>query len=313
MIEKTNFKGIEAIKLENNYLKVIIIPELGGKIASIYNIEKDFELLFQNKEDIYVKPKLYDVFEKFDASGFDDAFPTIDKCSVYINNKHIEYPDHGEIWSSEFQYKIKEDKITLSYNSKILTYTYIKKLHLKGDRLICEYEIKNNGEFDIPCIWAFHCLVNCEEDMKIIFQEGTDLIENVHESKYLGKEGTVHKYPQTLDLNGGEFYLNKVLPKELKNTEKYYVKGKVNKGQCGMYYPSKDISYNIYYDEKKLPYLGFWVTEGGFRGDYNCALEPTNGYYDDIIKSTNKNSVFILQQGKSLCFNIEIELKVLKK
>ena len=97
MIEKTNFKGIEAIKLENNYLKVIIIPELGGKIASIYNIEKDFELLFQNKEDIYVKPKLYDAFEKFDASGFDDAFPTIDKCSVYINNKHIEYPDHGEM------------------------------------------------------------------------------------------------------------------------------------------------------------------------------------------------------------------------
>ncbi|MBU5593365.1 DUF5107 domain-containing protein [Clostridium sp. MSJ-4] len=308
-MEKVIFKGIEALKIQSNYLKVVIIPEIGGKVASIYNLKKDFELLFQNKDEVYKRPKIYDAFENFDAAGFDDAFPTIDKCIVSINDKNIEYPDHGEIWSGTFDYTIEGEKIILSYKSEILPYSYNKTLFLEKDSLICEYNIKNTGDFPIPCIWAFHCLVNCEEDMEIVFPRGTNLIENVHDSKYLGEEGTVHKYPQTLDLNGEVFDLSKVLPKSFNNTEKYYVKGKVNEGKCGIYYPSKDISYNIYYDEKKLPYLGFWITEGGFRGDYNCALEPTNGYYDDIIKSRDNNCTFTLKPGETLEFDIKIELR----
>jgi hypothetical protein len=75
------------------------------------------------------------------------------------------------------------------------------------------------------------------------------------------------------------------------------------------YQTSKKILYSIDFPKEKLPYLGFWVTEGGFRGDYNCALEPTNGYYDDIDIAKNNNKLKILEPKEELNFYIRLQLK----
>lgn len=306
MVEEVTFKGTKAIKLENDVLKVLVLPINGSKIASIYHKNKDFELLFQNKGDKYIKAKIYDDFSKFDASGFDDAFPTINECVARYDNKDVLYPDHGEIWSASFNYKIIGDTLKVWFDSAILPYRYEKKISTDREKLNIHYEITNNGEVAFPCIWAMHCLINCEEDMEVNFPYGTLSVVNVQKSKRLGDIGTVHSYPVTRDMNGIEYRLNKVLPSNSNNTEKYYVNGKVIDGCCSVYYPSKDVKCKIKFDKDKLPYLGFWVTEGGFRGDYNCAFEPTNGYYDSIKIAERNNKLFYLNGGSVLSFDIEI-------
>lgn len=309
MIEKLIFKGTEAIKFENDILRVLVLPTIGGKIASIYHKNKDFELLFQNKEDTYIKAKIYDDFSKFDASGFDDAFPTINKCVVRYDNKDVLYPDHGEVWSASFNYKVVRDALKLWFDSAILPYRYEKNISVDGEKLNIHYNIKNNGREAFPCIWAMHCLINCEEDMEVNFPDGTQNVVNVQKSKRLGAVDTVHSYPVTKDINGEEYRLDRVLPLSSNNTEKYYVNGKVINGYCNVYYPSKNVKFLVEFDNEKLPYLGFWVTEGGFRGDYNCAFEPTNGFYDSIDIAKNKNRLFYLEGGKELDFYIKISLK----
>lgn len=309
MISKIIFKERHAIKIENDFLSAIVIPELGGKIASIFRKDKEFELLFQNKEQVYKTPKVYASFEDFDAAGFDDAFPTIDKSNVLINGRNVVYPDHGEIWSAKFDYKLEDKKVVLEYKSTILDYIYKKSIYLQSHKLIVEYNIENYGKFEFPCIWAMHCLINCEKDMKLLFPKGTDKVVNVHESKYLGKVSQVHPYPVTRDKAGNFIHLDRIRDSYANNEEKYYVKGRVKEGSCGAYYPSKDVTYNVYFDKEKLPYVGFWVTEGGFRGDYNCALETTNGYYDSIDMATKEEKIMVLKPQERLEFKIEIELK----
>lgn len=309
MIKERLFKGSSAVQLENELLRVIILPSIGGKVASIYKKDKNFELLFQNKKDHYAKPSLYAPFEEYDAAGFDDAFPTIDSCMVTFNNKEILYPDHGEIWSGEFQYKIMGEQVYLEYNSQILDYEYTKTFSLEGETLVCKYKILNTGDDSFPFIWAFHCLVRCEEDMELFFPQGTKEVVAVQNSSILGPVGTIHTYPITRNLQGETCFLNKVLPASSRSTKKYYVNGMVDEGSCGIYYPKQDIHYTIHFDKEKLPYLGFWVTEGGFRGDYNCALEPTNGYYDDIHIAAKHQSLYFLEPGQPFVFEIRIELK----
>ena len=258
------------------------------KVASFLLKDKNFELMFQNKEQIYRKAKLYDSFEEFDASGFDDAFPSINYSKLEYSGKEVKYPDHGEIWTASFDYYIKDEQLNLTYNSEILPYSYNKNITLKENVLDIEYNIFNNCSEAIPCIWAMHCLINCEEDMQIIFPDGTDKVEVVHETEHLGKVGNVHPYPITKTAFDEECRLDRVLPKSSNSVEKYYAKGKVLSGVCGVDYIDKDVRFRIYFDKEKLPFLRFWVTQGGFRGGYNCALEPTNGYYDsvDIAKKT---------------------------
>ena len=308
LIFKTNFKGAEAIQLENEQIKVILLPKFGGKIASIYLKEKDFEVVYQNKEDEYRESKVYSDFADFDASGFDDAFPSINASTVTLGSLDVMYPDHGEIWSSSFSYNIIGEKIEMNFNSSILSYYYKKSISLKNNRVIVEYEIINIGEAAIECIWTAHYLVNCEREMIILLPENTQKVMNVTNSSCLGKPKKIHSYPITKTSSGENYSLNRVYPRSANKCEKYYVYGDLSKGECGIYYPHKDITYKLYFDKNIFSYLGFWVTEGGFRGDYNCALEPSNGFYDGIEIAKDNKKLVVLASGETIKFDMEIEL-----
>lgn len=312
MVYKTFFKNVNSVVLENDLLKVIVIPSIGGKLASIYNKTSQFELLFQNKENEYKAPYLSAPFAEFDAAGFDDAFPTIDASIVIYEGKEIIYPDHGEIWSANFNYEILNNELKLKFTSAILPYTYEKTVSISNDSVIIKYAIKNTGKSPFPCIWAMHCLVNCTEDMEISFPEGTTEILNVHESTNLGQKNSVHKYPVTKTTDNKDYKLNRVGSPSLNNTEKYYVNGIAKCGNCSINYQANHTLYTIDYDKNIMPYLGFWVTEGGFRGDYNCALEPTNGFYDDIETAEKNNKLFYLKPDEALNFEICLGLKAIK-
>lgn len=89
---------------------------------------------------------------------------------------------------------------------------------------------------------------------------------------------------------------------------KYYADQKVKTGFCGYCYPSQGLRCTFRYDAKKLPYLGLWITAGGFRGDYNCALEPASGYYDSIQKAAENGSLYLLKKEEPLHFSLELAL-----
>ncbi len=312
MIYKGTFKNMDSITLENDKLKIIVIPKLGAKLVSVYNKLTDFELLFQNKENEYKTPELNSDFASFDAAGFDDAFPTIDSSRVQFEGKEILYPDHGEIWSSSFDYKIIDGYLELTYSSCILPYDYKKIICLENDTVKIKYNIINKSDSPFPCIWAMHCLVNCDEDIEISFPKNTTEILNVHESDILGKKNSIHSYPITKTLDNKDYRLDRIGSSSLNKTEKYYANGVVTEGKCSIYYPNNSSLFTIDFDKDKLPYLGFWVTEGGFRGDYNCALEPTNGFYDDIETAKSNNKLYYLKPKEPLNFEISLQLKKVK-
>ena len=299
MIIEEQYKGVLSLVLETEQLKVRVIPSVGGKISSIYNKEKDFELLFQNKEEVYRSAEIYDDFSEYDASGFDDAFPTIDTCSVLIGEKEVLYPDHGEIWAGEFSYEVIDNVVCLNYSSSILDYDYTKRIELTDSGLIVEYDIKNTGTHLMPYIWTMHCLINCEEGMRFIFPSEPYDALNVMDNKKLGDIGNI------LALTDDLMTVESV---EAKDMKKYYLNGKVNEGLCGAYYPSKDITYKVHYDKNILPYLGIWITEGGFRGDYNCALEPATGFYDNTEQAIKNNTACCLKANETLKFSLKIDL-----
>lgn len=94
-----------------------------------------------------------------------------------------------------------------------------------------------------------------------------------------------------------------------KSMVKYYVKGEVEEGCCGYEYPSQHMRCRLSYNEKILPYLGVWITAGGYRGDYNCAFEPSNGFYDSIEIARENGSLYQLKPGEPLEFDMVIEIE----
>lgn len=296
------WKNLTGVLLENEVLQVVVLPELGGKTASIYHKSNSFELVSQNKKDSYNIPPPNAEFTNYDASGFDDAFPTIEAAMLEWNGLNLKYPDHGEIWREKFIYRIQDDVLHLNFTSDNFPYHYHKRIMLDGESVIYKYKITNTEEEAFPCLWAFHGLVRYEEDMQLYYPNGVKEFINVLESPELGRIGKIY------DNLNDEYDFNNV-PNINSNTMiKYYVNGKVEHGCCGYIYPSQGMHCNILYDSTKLPYLGMWITAGGFRGDYNCAFEPTNGYYDNILIAKENYSLFMLRKNEPLEFSLKIRL-----
>jgi galactose mutarotase-like enzyme len=52
--------------LENENIKIECLPSHGGKLSSIYDKKKNFELLFQNPKEEYKKAELGAEFSAFE-------------------------------------------------------------------------------------------------------------------------------------------------------------------------------------------------------------------------------------------------------
>lgn len=302
VIKKTIWKDMDAVVLENNILKVVVLPGLGGKSASVFYKINGFELLPPVQNGVYKEPDENTPFEDCDASGFDDAFPTIVAAGGEQPGEEGRYTDHGEIWRSRMEVRILQEYVELTCKSGKNGYLYKKSISLHGSSVLYQYAIQNVSGKDFPCLWAMHALVRYEEDMELFYPKGVKSFLNTMDSPQLGKAGI--RYPAKNQIY--DFY---TVPEASAVTMvKYYVDGKVSEGRCGYRYPGQNVQCEILYDEEKLPYLGFWLTAGGFRGDYNCAMEPSNGYYDGIDKARENGSLFVLKSGETLTFTIRIRL-----
>lgn len=289
--------------IKNNKLKIECHPEFGGKITSFFHMEKGFELAAQTSKALKLPPSVSDGFASY-AFGMDDAFPNIDAEQIHWKGRRYLYPDHGEIWRAGFIVTNQtDDSVSMYWKSPELEYGYEKKLCLKENALHIHYCIVNEGTGELPCVWTWHGLMRYEEDMKIILPQGITQLRNVLSGTVLGEAGRI--YP----LENDRYDFLKVPKAGTESMVKFYAEDPVKYGRCGLHYPSEHVTCIIEYDAEALPYLGFWVTAGGFQGDYNCALEPSNGFYDSISMAKENGKLPLLAAGDKMEFEIKVMLE----
>lgn len=293
---------MESVILENNVLRVELLPEMGGKIISFFRKDKEFELAAGAGREGHVKPDKDSGFAPY-AYGMDEAFPNIDAEEAQWKGRKLCYPDHGEIWKSEF--RVLEQSAAgarLIMHSPEFGYQYEKSMTLDGESLRIAYHIVNTGCEELPCIWTWHGLMRYEADMEILLPEGIKHCRNVLSGSVLGEAGEI--YP----VDGSFYDFRRVPAPEPESMVKYYGEERVTEGRCGFCYPSHGIKCLMTYDARILPYFGVWITAGGFQGDYNCALEPSSGFYDGIGNAQRLGKLPVLEAGQKLEFEICIAL-----
>jgi hypothetical protein len=300
MVYASKWKNKNCFFLENDTIRAAVLPDLGGKIASLFYKPCGLELAAQSGGD-YTSPPHGASFDMYDASGIDDVFPAVTPSLQHINEKTVAYPDHGEVWTESFACVVRDEIVDLSFSSHILPYHYRKTIHLEKNRLFLDYGIKNTGDYSFPFIWLFHGLFRYEEDMTLFYPPDTKGFVYVYGGP--GIPGQRHA--------AGEACFSTVPGRESSCAMKYYVDGPVSTGICGCCYPWHRLKLRLFFDPVILPYLGFWITTGGFRGDYNCAFEPSSGFYDDIEIARQNNALSHLGPGELMRFSLVIDLAAL--
>ncbi len=281
--------NVDCITMENNNLKLKVIPKIGFKMASLTYKNKEF--LFQPTDLKYSIPNFNDSFSDFDTSGLDEMIPSIDSC-IYEDGCVI--PDHGDVWSLPWKVEIVDDALIGKVDLISLPLKLEKKINFENDKSIrMDYKVKNTSLKEHSYLWALHGLNNFNDNTEIILPKGTNRILDVINNKIIDE-----KIENLLDLSK---YKDKMF-------YKFYILDDLKSGNCGLYYKDCGFKYMIKFDKNITPYLGIWITKGGFKGEYNCALEPSNGFYDSLklAKQNNKYEKILPLEEKNWTIYIEI-------
>ena len=158
-MERSNIE----LKLDN--LSLVILPEFGGRIASVkldgceeWISQPLAPLIARNVGDDFIRPEI---------SGWDEMVPTTDRCQS-LDGRH-DLPDHGEVWSRPWSVEeVTATSLTLSIELVTRTLRFWRKVSLAAtdpnqSSVIIQYRITNTGKISSPAYWSSHPLFSAAD------------------------------------------------------------------------------------------------------------------------------------------------------
>jgi galactose mutarotase-like enzyme len=308
-ISRGAFKDQEALILENSQIRAVLLPSWGAKTASLVHKGLGIETLWQNPAAAFKGSGYGEPYGDGEFAGFDEMFPTISRCFYEAAPwAGVEAPDHGEVWTIPWETSIEGDSATLSVGGTRFPYRLQKTVSLQGERLIARYAATNLSSFPLDFIWAAHPLFNATEGMRFLVPRGMRKIVNAVPGPTLGGYGQWMDFPVARRADGKEVRLDRVPARNTAGYQKYWFAEKVTEGWCMVRDDKSALTIGMAFPREKVPYLGMWLNEGGYAGQYNIAPEPATAAMDriDFAKSWGMDSV--LPPGSRLEWHLVIAL-----
>ena len=306
-ITRGSFKGETSLVLENESLRAVILPEWGAKTVSLLHKASGTETLWQNPSPAFARTGYGDPYGNGEFAGFDEMFPTISRC-FYESAPWAgtEVPDHGEVWSIPWESAEGFDHVTFTVGGVRFPYRLHKTVSLQGEKLLARYTAENLSEHPLDCIWAAHPLFNTAEGMKFIVPRGMKRIINAVPGPVLGGYGGAFDFPVARRNDGTTVRLDRVPARNDTGYQKYWFEQKVTEGWCILHAEDRHLSIGMSFPPEQVPWLGMWLNEGGFAGQYNIAPEPATAAMDRIDLSKMWGMGSVLAPGERRAWHLAI-------
>jgi hypothetical protein len=258
------------VKAEFGNWHIECLPEDGARISVLKYGGKD---LLTPAISSFRKPENnYGEYELRPVYGYDDCFPTVDKC-IYPG-ENFECRDHGELYRQKWEVKTENSGLTCSTVCLKPEASFTRTLEFSGNNLTWYFEVKNRSGKPFPFLHVMHTLM----PLKIIKSiEVTDFRKVFDENKStdlkLKKPKDVNDH--LLNLKEGEYEM--LILKKVK-------RGNINLGF------KNGITLGIEYDAEIFPSLGIWWNNGAYPCEdglrrTECAFEPIPGTCSNLEKS----------------------------
>lgn len=139
--------------LENDFLKVVIDPSMGGRVISFYDKKRQYEQLWYDPDKEPMDPAL-DYDGNF-AGGMDELLP----CDIPERN----YPDHGELWCLPVTCSSSGNRLTICGELPISQLKYQRTMYLQDNTLISDCRISNLHTAETrEFLWKLHAALYIE-------------------------------------------------------------------------------------------------------------------------------------------------------
>ena len=264
IIREATYKDTPSYVIESEVLRAEFVAA-GGRMVSLQDRRIGHEFLFQQNEAQYIRGQ-YDVPMALNqAAGYDDMFPTITECFDDTPPWNgIRMPDHGELWSLDWNVEKSSDSLSLSVHGIRLPYRFSRGITFpEPNRLRMVYRLENLAPFVMPYLWSAHAMFRPEEGTRILLPEEcrTATVGFSHSGR-LGKYGDHITWPNWTDSQGAPHNLSVVRSPTTNDVEAYTFPDRLSHGMCGLHWPSIKRTLRISFPVETVPFLTVLVGEG---------------------------------------------------
>jgi galactose mutarotase-like enzyme len=308
-VSHSSWHGHEALVLESDHVRTVVLPELGAKIVSLLDKRAKCEWLIGPGTRPLDKVDYGAVFVDQDMSGWDEMFPTVVACDYPVPGEKFgaTLPDHGEVWPLAWRPGPGDaDEICLSVMGRALHYRLSRTLSFSApDTLQLEYEVENLSHETMPYLWAAHPQFDSGGELEIILPDEVKAVCNVLPAEWgWGQPETRAAWPQAVNSHGLSQAINHVGPRTLKSARKFFVLPESPVGWAGLIRRPGQAWLRLEWDPDLVPYLGIWVDEGRISDESVVALEPMTGFYDSLAIAWDKGLVSAVEPGATQTWSL---------
>ncbi len=260
-------KTYKALYLENDYLKICILPEIGGRIFSALDKTNNYDFFYCQH---VIKPALIGMLGAWISGGVEWNFPHHHRATGFMNIDYTltENPDGSKtIWVGEIELRRRMK--------------WVVGLTLYPDRSYLEAIIKifNRTPFAHSFLWWANVAVHANSGYRIIFPPGTEY------ATYHGKN-QFSRWPISREVFNGvdytkgvdvSWYKNHPAPTSFFawNSKEDFLAGYDHGKEAGVVHVA---------DHRLVPGKKFWTWGAGAQGQvWEKILTETDGPYIELM------------------------------
>jgi hypothetical protein len=283
-------QGFDVHILQNVFLELSVVPELGAKVISLVNRETGRDWMWHPPGPLKLfRNQPGDNFGTSTITGWDECLPTIAPCS----HKGRALPDHGEVWSEPWQCDSEawlRGVLKTSLRLSVSPFLFERSIELSDNVIQLDYQLTNLGGEPEEFLWAMHPLIPvCEGDELELTGETRDCLAG---ESWLGN----------LDLTDREPACVKVFA------------GPLREGRAGVANARTGDRLTFEWDTTLNNMLGLWLTRGGWNDYHHLAIEPTNGAPDSLSEAAGpKKRCGSIAPNARISWRVEIRVDPFQK
>lgn len=258
-------QGFAVYELANPEVKIAVVPELGAKIISLKNARTGREWMWHPQGELELfHNSPGDDFSRSPLTGVDECLPTIQPC-IWRGRK---LPDHGEIWSAEWELDEnawQKGALKTSVRLEISPFDFERTIELDGNTIQFSYRLTNRSGAPEQFLWAMHPLLRLEEGDRLVLPTSTRAL----------CDGA--NWVDSVDSAVPEGNCSKLLA------------GPLTEGFSAIHNSKTGERFELEWSPAENNALGLWLTRGGWHGHDHFAIEPTNAGTEELSTAAGRN------------------------